>query len=149
MLLVRRFAPLTAGCGEDGRANNRRTVAHSLCGGSPSWPLVAAKVEGRVTAGRLHAPCATICLLRASGQLVRHVRPGPHVIEWEPWCASGETLPVTLRARAGKSAFKKKFILRAVAMPRSSCFHHALLPSGPLDGALWCPLGGSASGPSP
>jgi hypothetical protein len=27
---------LTAGCGEDGRANNRRTVARSLCGSSPS-----------------------------------------------------------------------------------------------------------------
>jgi hypothetical protein len=34
-------------------------------------------------------------------------------------------------------------------MPRSSCFHRALLPSGPLDGALRCPLGASASGPSP
>jgi hypothetical protein len=33
MLLVWRFASLTAGCGEDGRANNRRTVARSLCDG--------------------------------------------------------------------------------------------------------------------
>jgi hypothetical protein len=31
-LLVRRFASLTTGCGEDGRANNRRAVARSLCG---------------------------------------------------------------------------------------------------------------------
>jgi hypothetical protein len=30
MLLVRRFASFTAGCGEDGRSNNRRTVARSL-----------------------------------------------------------------------------------------------------------------------
>jgi hypothetical protein len=36
MLLVRRFASLTAGCGEDGRANNRRAVARSLCDDSPS-----------------------------------------------------------------------------------------------------------------
>jgi hypothetical protein len=35
-LLVRWFAFLTAGCGEDGRAYNRRAVARSLCGGSPS-----------------------------------------------------------------------------------------------------------------
>jgi hypothetical protein len=81
MLLVRRFASLTVGCGEDGRANNRKTVARSLRGGSPSSSLVVAKVERRVTAGRLHAPRATIRLLRALGQLVRHVRPGPHVIE--------------------------------------------------------------------
>jgi hypothetical protein len=30
MLLVRRFAFLTAGCGGDGRAYNRRAVARSL-----------------------------------------------------------------------------------------------------------------------
>jgi hypothetical protein len=36
MPLVWRFASLTAGCGEDGRANNRRTVARSLRGGLPS-----------------------------------------------------------------------------------------------------------------
>jgi hypothetical protein len=26
----------------------------------------------------------------------------PHVIGWEPWCASGETLPVTLRGASGE-----------------------------------------------
>jgi hypothetical protein len=36
MLLVRRFASLTASCGEDGRAYNRRAVARSLCDDSPS-----------------------------------------------------------------------------------------------------------------
>jgi hypothetical protein len=36
MLLVRRFAFLTAGCGEDGRVYNRRAVARSLCDDSPS-----------------------------------------------------------------------------------------------------------------
>jgi hypothetical protein len=36
MLLVRRFASLTAGCGEDGRAYNRRAVARSMCDDSPS-----------------------------------------------------------------------------------------------------------------
>jgi hypothetical protein len=35
MLLVRRFASLTAGCDGDERAYNRRAVARSLCGGSP------------------------------------------------------------------------------------------------------------------
>jgi hypothetical protein len=70
MLLVWRFAFLTAGCGEGGRVNNRRAVARSLYGGSPSLLLVAVKMGGHTTAGRLHAPCATIHLLRASGQLV-------------------------------------------------------------------------------
>jgi hypothetical protein len=36
MLLVRRFAFLTAGCFENEGAHNRRAVARSLCGGSPS-----------------------------------------------------------------------------------------------------------------
>jgi hypothetical protein len=34
-------------------------------------------------------------------------------------------------------------------MPRSSCIHRALPPSGPLDGARRCSLEGSASGSSP
>jgi hypothetical protein len=38
MLLVRRFAFLTAGCGEGGRACNCRAVARSLCDDSPSSP---------------------------------------------------------------------------------------------------------------
>jgi hypothetical protein len=36
MLLVRRFAFLTAGCSEDGRVYNRGAVARSLCDDSPS-----------------------------------------------------------------------------------------------------------------
>jgi hypothetical protein len=36
MLLVRRFAFLTVGCGKDGRAYNRGAVARSLCDDSPS-----------------------------------------------------------------------------------------------------------------
>jgi hypothetical protein len=51
-------------------AHNRGAVVRSLCGGSSSRPLVAAKMKGRKTAGQLHAPCATIRLLRASGQFV-------------------------------------------------------------------------------
>jgi hypothetical protein len=34
-------------------------------------------------------------------------------------------------------------------MPRSSCIHRILPPFGPLDGARWCSLEGSASGPPP
>jgi hypothetical protein len=36
MLLVRRFASLTAGYGEDEGVLNRGAVARPLCGGSPS-----------------------------------------------------------------------------------------------------------------
>jgi hypothetical protein len=34
-------------------------------------------------------------------------------------------------------------------MPRFSCIHRTLPPSGPLDGARRCSLEGSASGPPP
>jgi hypothetical protein len=48
-------------------------------------------------------------------------------------------------ARVGGSAFKKGSIPRAVDMPRLSCDHRALSPSGPPDGVRWCSLEGSAS----
>jgi hypothetical protein len=49
----------------------------------------------------------------------------------------------------GNPPLKKGSIPQAVTMPRSSCTHRVLLPSGPLDGARWCSLEGSASGPPP
>jgi hypothetical protein len=59
---------------------------------------------------------------------------------------AGETSPVTLQGREwGESAFKKGSIPRAVDMPRSSCDHRALSPSGPPDGVRRCSLEGSAS----
>jgi hypothetical protein len=51
-------------------------------------------------------------------------------------------------ARAGRYAFKKGSISQAVVMPRSSCDHRALSPSGPPDGVRRCSLEGSASRPS-
>jgi hypothetical protein len=51
-------------------------------------------------------------------------------------------------ARVGRSAFKKGSISRAVDMPRSSCDHRALPPSGPPNGVRRCSLEGSASRPS-
>jgi hypothetical protein len=56
---------------------------------------------------------------------------------------------VTLRARVEGSTFKKGSISRAIAMPRSSCIHRALPPSGPPNGVRRCSLEGSTSGPSP
>jgi hypothetical protein len=49
-----------------------------------------------ITAGRLHASCAVVCLLCVSSQLAWHVGPSPRVVGWEPWSTSVETLPVTL-----------------------------------------------------
>jgi hypothetical protein len=49
----------------------------------------------------------------------------------------------------GRSAFKKGSISWVAAMPRSTCIHRALPPSGPPDGVRQCSLEGSASGPSP
>jgi hypothetical protein len=48
-------------------------------------------------------------------------------------------------ARVGDLPFKKGSISRAVDMPRSSCDHLALSPSGPPDGMRQCSLEGSAS----
>jgi hypothetical protein len=48
-------------------------------------------------------------------------------------------------ARVGGSAFKNGSIPRPVDMPRSSCDHRALSPSGPPDGVRRCSLEGSAS----
>jgi hypothetical protein len=48
-------------------------------------------------------------------------------------------------ARVGGSAFKKGSIPRAVDMPRSSCYHRALSPSGPPDGVPRGSLEGSVS----
>jgi hypothetical protein len=50
--------------------------------------------------------------------------------------------------RVGGSAFKKVSIPQAVDIPRSSCDHRALSPSGPPDGVRRCSLEGSASRPS-
>jgi hypothetical protein len=55
----------------------------------------------------------------------------------------------TSGAQVGRSVFKKGSISWAVDMPRSSCDHRALPPSGPPDGVCRCSLEGSASGPSP
>jgi hypothetical protein len=47
--------------------------------------------------------------------------------------------------RVGEFAFKKGSISWPVDMPRSSCNHRALSPSGPLDGVRRCFLEGSVS----
>jgi hypothetical protein len=59
--------------------------------------------------------------------------------------AGGDFTRDALGARVGGSAFKKGSISRAVDMPRSSCDHRALSPSGPPDGVRRCSLEGSAS----
>jgi hypothetical protein len=51
-----------AGCSEAKGAHNRGAVVRFLRGGSPFRPLVLAKMKGRITAGRLHAPCAVVRL---------------------------------------------------------------------------------------
>jgi hypothetical protein len=51
-------------------------------------------------------------------------------------------------AQAGRSAFKKGSISRAVVMPRSACDHRALSPSEPPNAVCRCSLEGSTSRPS-
>jgi hypothetical protein len=52
----------TAGYSEAERAHSRGAVVRFLRGGSPLWPLVMAKMKGRLTVGRLHASCAAVRL---------------------------------------------------------------------------------------
>jgi hypothetical protein len=52
----------TTGCGEVEGAHNRGAVVRFLCGNSPFRPLVLVKMRERLTAGRLHAPCAAVRL---------------------------------------------------------------------------------------
>jgi hypothetical protein len=52
----------TASCGGAEGAYSRGTVVRFLRGGSPLRPLDSAKMKGRLTAGRLHAPCAAVRL---------------------------------------------------------------------------------------
>ena len=114
---------MTAGCGEGGRACNRRAVARSLCDDSPS-----SRFGSACTTCEAWPPCHRMgTLVRAGGDLARD--------------ASGH--------ERGNLPLKNKFIPRAVAMPRFSCIHCALSPSVPLDGARRCSLEGSASGPPP
>jgi hypothetical protein len=70
----------TASCSEVEGVHNCGAVARFLHGGSPFRPLVSAKTRERLTAGRLHAPCAAVRLLRASGQYVWHVGAWPRAI---------------------------------------------------------------------
>jgi hypothetical protein len=66
-LLVRRFAFLTAGCSEDGRAYNRRAVARSLCDDSPSSRFRLACMTREVW-----PPCHRMgTLVRIGGDLAR------------------------------------------------------------------------------
>jgi hypothetical protein len=46
-------------------------------------------------------------------------------------CVGGDFALDASGARVGRSAFKKGSISRVVAMPRSTCIHCALPPSGP------------------
>jgi hypothetical protein len=59
--------------------------------------------------------------------------------------AGGDFTRDALGAQEGGYAFKKGSIPWAVGMPRSSCDHHALSPSGPPDGVRRCSLEGSES----
>jgi hypothetical protein len=52
----------TASCSEAEGVHNRGVVACLLCDGSPFRPLISAETRERLTAGRLHAPCAAVRL---------------------------------------------------------------------------------------
>jgi hypothetical protein len=67
MLLVRRFAFLTAGCGKGGRVCNRRAVARSLCDDSPS-----SRFGPACTMCEAWPPCHRMgTLVRIGGDLAR------------------------------------------------------------------------------
>jgi hypothetical protein len=76
---VWRFNFSTVGFDEDEGAYNRGAVACSFMQRF-TFLTVAPRTKGCITVGQLHAPRAVVRFLRASGQSVRHVGPGPHVI---------------------------------------------------------------------
>jgi hypothetical protein len=130
----------------------------------PLLPLDTAKMKGRLIVGRSHAPCAAVRLPDAgcpenegAGNRRAVARSLLRLVcmtcgAWPP-ChkvrslvyAGGDFTRDAPGARAGRSAFKKGSISWAVVMPRSSCDHSALSPSGPPDGVRRCSLEGSAS----
>jgi hypothetical protein len=62
----------------------------------------------------------------------------------------GGYLPIAIsRHEWGDLPSRMRSISQVVAIPRSTCIHHALPPSRPPDGVHWCSLEGSASGSSP
>jgi hypothetical protein len=106
MLLVQRFAFLTAGCGEDEEAHNRGAVARYLCGGSPSSRFRPACM----TCGAW-PPCHKMgTLVRIGGDFARD--------------ASGREW--------GNLPLKKGFIPRVAAMSCFSPTRGALSPSSSL-----------------
>jgi hypothetical protein len=113
---VQRFVFLTAGCFESEGAHNPGAVARPLCGG---------------------------CLLRSLGQPIRRVGPGPCVIGQNLWCTPGDFARGAPGRKRGTSPFKMGSTPRVEVMPCSSCILRAFPPSGPLDGARRCSLGGT------
>jgi hypothetical protein len=125
-------------------------------------------MKGRLTVGRLHAPCTAVrlrdrwlpqkrrdsCTLLNRGAAARSFLGLVRMTcgAWPP-CHKVGSLVHTGRdftrdasgARVGGSTFKKGSISQAVGMPRSSCDHRALSPSGPPDGVRWYSLERSTS----
>jgi hypothetical protein len=133
---------LTAGFNEDEGALIRGAVACPLCGGSPSCPPVAPKIEGAHNCGAVaRSFFGSVCMTCGAWPLCQKVGTLVYV--------GGDFARDASGARVGRSAFKKGSISRVVAMPRSPCIHRALPPSGPPDGVRRCSLEGSASGSSP
>jgi hypothetical protein len=113
-------------------------------------------MKGRLTAGRLQAPCAAILLLDRwlPENEGAHNRGAVARSFFGSVCMTCGTWPPchkvgTLGHEWGDLPFKKGSTSRAVAMPRSSCIHRALPPSGPPDEVRRCSPKGSASGLSP
>jgi hypothetical protein len=111
-------------------------------------PLVASKVKGRITPGRLQAPCVVVCLLHSFGRFPQRVGPSPRVIGRTFFYTLGDLARGAPERKRGTSPFKKGSTPRVEVMPCSSCILRALPPSGPLDGARRCSLEGDASEPS-
>jgi hypothetical protein len=85
----------TAGCSEDEGAHYRGAVACSLCGGSPSWPLVVAKMKEayyRGAVARFLCGGSPSSHSKASALAVWPVGPGPRVMGWIPRVHRGRLL---------------------------------------------------------
>jgi hypothetical protein len=119
----------TTGCGEAKGAHYRGVVACSLCGGSPSSPLVATKMKG---AHYREAVARAFFALEGQHASCMTCGPGPpcHGMD-TPVCIEGG-FSRRFEAGAGESAFKEGFIPRVAAMPCFSPTRGVLSPPSSL-----------------
>jgi hypothetical protein len=122
-------------------AHNRGAVVRFLRGGSPFLTAGCPENEGAHNCGAVaRSFFGLVCMTCGAWPPCHKVGTLVH--------AGGDFARDALGREWGDLPLKGS-TSQAAAMPRSSCIHRTLPPSGPPDGVRQCSLEGSASGPSP